>query len=132
VEKLLSSLVDVCDLEKAFLFDVASKIYLATDNQVSSDNTFEVCADMLDVVIDVSCIYGAGDDDAYIYDAASSAVIDVSRGPGEGRVLYLRHISSCLALVCLLSSKSFGRRGVLDYNIDVFRGAFDKAFAGPV
>ena len=47
-----------CMIEKAFLFDVVSKIYIATDSNPVDMQTYELCSDMIDVVIDVSCIYG--------------------------------------------------------------------------
>ncbi len=45
-------------IEKAFLFDVLSKIYIATDSNPVDIQGYELCCDMIDVVIDVSCIYG--------------------------------------------------------------------------
>lgn len=45
-------------IEKAFLFDVVSKIYIATDSSPVDMQSYELCCDMIDVVIDVSCIYG--------------------------------------------------------------------------
>lgn len=44
-------------VEKAFLFDVVSKIYLATDSSPVDMQSFELCCDMIDVVIDLSSIY---------------------------------------------------------------------------
>lgn len=48
-------------IEKAFLFDVVSKIYIATDSSPVDMQSYELCCDMIDVVIDVSCIYGWAD-----------------------------------------------------------------------
>lgn len=45
-------------IEKAFLFDVVSKIYIATDSSPVDMQTYKLCCDMIDVVIDISCIYG--------------------------------------------------------------------------
>jgi Ras-related GTP-binding protein C/D len=47
-----------CHVEKAFLFDMVSKIYIATDSNPVDDRGYELCSDMIDVVFDVSCIYG--------------------------------------------------------------------------
>lgn len=100
LEKLLNTLISNCDMEKSFLFDVVSKIYIASDSNpvrcVSASawfssqrlvgvclsrhacraacpvmawpeqnstcqvdiHIYELCSDMIDVVIDVSCIYG--------------------------------------------------------------------------
>jgi Ras-related GTP-binding protein C/D len=61
------------------LQDVVSKIYLATDSNPVDMQTYELCSDMIDVVIDVSCIYGLkGKDDALAYDADSASVIKLS------------------------------------------------------
>ncbi len=45
-------------MEKAFLIDVVSKIYVATDSAPLDMQTYELCSDMIDVVVDVSSIYG--------------------------------------------------------------------------
>lgn len=44
-------------IEKAFLFDVVSKIYIATDSSPVDMQTYELCCDMIDLVRDNSCIY---------------------------------------------------------------------------
>ena len=45
-------------MEKSYLFDVVSKVYIATDSNPVDMQSYELCSDMIDVVIDVSCIYG--------------------------------------------------------------------------
>jgi Ras-related GTP-binding protein C/D len=45
-------------MDKAFLIDVASKLYIATDSSHVEMQALELCSDMIDVVIDISCIYG--------------------------------------------------------------------------
>lgn len=45
-------------IEKAFLFDVSSKIYIATDSAPVDMQSYELCCDMIDVVLDISSIYG--------------------------------------------------------------------------
>ena len=56
---LLVPLPQNSGIEKAFLFDVVSKIYIATDSSPVDMQSYELCCDMIDVVIDVSCIYGS-------------------------------------------------------------------------
>ena len=46
--------VFVPGIEKAFLFDVVSKIYIATDASLVDMQTYELCCDMIDVVLDIS------------------------------------------------------------------------------
>lgn len=45
-------------MEKVFLIDVVSKIYIATDSSPVDIKNYELCSDMIDVVIDISSIYG--------------------------------------------------------------------------
>jgi Ras-related GTP-binding protein C/D len=47
---------------QVFLIDVISKIYITTDSSPFDSQTYELCGDMIDVVIDVSCIYGMKDE----------------------------------------------------------------------
>ena len=49
----------------SFRFDVISKIYVATDSSPVDMQSYELCCDMIDVVIDVSCIYGLGEQVSY-------------------------------------------------------------------
>ena len=55
---VFSSAIQNSGIEKAFLFDMVSKIYIATDSSPVDMQSYELCCDMIDVVIDVSCIYG--------------------------------------------------------------------------
>jgi hypothetical protein len=82
-------------LEKSFLIDVVSKIYVATDSSPVDMQTYELCSDMIDVVIDVSCIYGMKEDsDGLAYDDKSQSLIKLS----NGMVLYLREVNKCVQL----------------------------------
>ena len=58
LENLLNVLVSTCSMEKAYLFDVASKLYISTDSSPVDSQSVELCSDMIDVVLDVSGIYG--------------------------------------------------------------------------
>ena len=60
LEHLLNVLVSTCSMEKAYLFDVASKLYISTDSSPVDMQSVELCSDMIDVVLDVSGIYGTG------------------------------------------------------------------------
>ena len=85
LENLLNVMVSTCSMEKAYLFDVVSKLYIGGDTGpsdmqsgayeialwwrgvwmvVAHGRSFafsvELCSDMIDVVLDVSGIYGMG------------------------------------------------------------------------
>lgn len=81
------------------------------------------------VVVDVSYIYGMSEMDghgntAVPYDSASTAAIRLN----NGMVLYLREVSSYLALVCVLREEFFMKRSLLDYNINCFKNSLEKVF----
>ena len=66
LENLLNILVSTCAMEKAYLFDVVSKLYVSTDSGPVDMQSVELCSDMIDVVLDVSGIYGLGPSHAAI------------------------------------------------------------------
>ena len=73
LENLLNVLVATCSMEKAYLFDVVSKLYVSTDSGPVDMQSVELCSDMIDVVLDVSGIYGLGPSQKSIQDAAAAA-----------------------------------------------------------
>lgn len=80
LENLLNVLVSTCSMEKAYLFDVVSKLYISTDSGPVDGQSIELCSDMLDVVLDVSSIYGLGPSLA----AHQSKVAYREKGAGVG------------------------------------------------
>ncbi|XP_014225581.1 ras-related GTP-binding protein C [Trichogramma pretiosum] len=123
LENLLNILISNSAIEKAFLFDVVSKIYIATDSSPVDMQSYELCCDMIDVVIDVSCIYGLREE-AAAFDSQSSSLIKLN----NGTILYLREVNKFLALVCILREDNFERQGVIDYNFLCFRNAIQQVF----
>ncbi|XP_063773047.1 ras-related GTP-binding protein D [Pseudophryne corroboree] len=123
LENLLNIFISNSGIEKAFLFDVVSKIYIATDSTPVDMQTYELCCDMIDVVIDISSIYGlkgAGTP----YDRESLAIIKLN----NTTVLYLKEVTKFLALVCFVREESFERKGLIDYNFHCFRKAIQEVF----
>lgn len=122
LEHCLDLLIANSRMEKAFLFDVVSKICIASDAQNVDPQSYELCSDMIDAVIDISCIYGmpgTGSEisSAIACDAKSSCIIHLN----NGTLLYLREVERCLALVCILREENFDRQHLLDHNIKVFK-----------
>ena len=58
LENMLNSLCSKTRIRKAYLFDVLSKIYIASDTSPSDISMYETCSDFIDVVVDVGEIYG--------------------------------------------------------------------------
>jgi hypothetical protein len=125
-------------IEKAFLYDVVSKMYVATDSSPVDMQSYELCCDMIDVVIDISWIYGY---DRFVVeynenvvresriasngypnsrfdrvkDETESFAFDDNSASviklNNGTVLYFREVGHCLAVVCILREENFERRG---------------------
>eukprot|EP00468_Gymnochlora_sp_CCMP2014_P011511 CAMPEP_0167750118 /NCGR_PEP_ID=MMETSP0110_2-20121227/5805_1 /TAXON_ID=629695 /ORGANISM="Gymnochlora sp., Strain CCMP2014" /LENGTH=333 /DNA_ID=CAMNT_0007635387 /DNA_START=107 /DNA_END=1108 /DNA_ORIENTATION=- len=129
LEKLLSGLALSCRVEKAYVFDVISKIYVATDNS-DMDQFYEICSNAIDVVIDVSRIYSIDKDSKEAkaksnenapvpFDAKSGAMMRME----NDYVLHLREVDSYLALVCLMKTNADINSGLLEYNFACFKKA---------
>lgn len=58
LENLLNVLCQNSGIEKAFLFDMLSKIYIATDSSPVDVQSYEICTDFIDVIVDITEIYG--------------------------------------------------------------------------
>ncbi|KAG0182978.1 hypothetical protein DFQ28_006637 [Apophysomyces sp. BC1034] len=58
LENLLNVLCSNSGIDKAYLFDTLTKIYIATDSSPVDMQSYELCSDMIDVIIDIECIYG--------------------------------------------------------------------------
>eukprot|EP01113_Clastostelium_recurvatum_P037421 TRINITY_DN546_c0_g1_i2.p1 TRINITY_DN546_c0_g1~~TRINITY_DN546_c0_g1_i2.p1 ORF type:complete len:416 (+),score=87.46 TRINITY_DN546_c0_g1_i2:110-1249(+) len=126
LENLLDIMIQNSRIEKAFLVDVVSKIYVATDSSPVDMQTYELCSDMIDVVIDVSCIYGLKEGEEGLgYDQESQSIIKLN----NGMVLYLREVNRYLALVCLLREVNFDKHGLIDYNFQCFKKAIEEVFS---
>lgn len=104
--------------------DIYSKLYIATDSSPVESKTYELCADLVELVIDTSCIYGLVElDGASIpFNSQSCSAITLS----SNMVLYLREVCNSVALVCLVREENFSKRSLLDYNINCFRRSLEE------
>lgn len=153
LEALLNSLCSTCHIEKAYLFDIMSKIYIATDTSPTDIGSYEICSDYIDVVIDVSEIYGwprgeDGDDESLTETGNNDAESLITMERKGNNYLYLREINKyvnpkdcpkdcewCqqpnryLALICLMGDDSPAeKKAVIDYNVGVFQAALKQVF----
>lgn len=142
LENLLNILCSNSGIEKAFLFDVLSKIYIATDSSPVDMQSYEICSDYIDVIVDVSEIYGydrkpQGQVSSPTSEAPSEAQQEQEEATVEassiirlqnGMVLYLREINKYLALICLMRKDSIEKQGLVDFNVQVFQNALQRVF----
>lgn len=125
LEELLNLFVQKTRIEKAFLFDVVSKIYIATDSSPVDMQSYELCCDMIDVVIDVSCIYGLSDDpEKSAFDSRSASVIKLN----NSTVLYMKEVSKVLAMACIFRTENYAVPGFIDHNFNVIKGCIERVF----
>ncbi|VDO24335.1 unnamed protein product [Haemonchus placei] len=127
LERLLDIFNQGSNVEKSFLFDVASKIYIATDTTPVEMAAYELCCDMIDVTIDISGIYGVREKDGEVmspFDDNSYAVIRLK----TDQVMFLRQLNKHLALVCVIRGENFEKQGLIDYNFNCFKEGIEKVF----
>lgn len=132
LSSLLENLSTYCKFEKAYLFDVYNKIYLAIDASPMEEQFYEICSDMIDVVLDMSGIYGDNHlnniDNPFDDNSYSLIKINNSKGDGSKSLLYLRFIDANLALISIINDDNFERQHLIDYNIKWFKEAVKEIF----
>ena len=57
LENLINTLTNNCGFEKTYLFDILSKIYIASDTGPVDMASYEMCSDYVDVIVDISELY---------------------------------------------------------------------------
>lgn len=57
-EALLNTTMASCRFEKVYLFDVISKIYIASDTTPVDFRSYELCSDFINIIVDLSEVYG--------------------------------------------------------------------------
>ena len=82
LNSLLNALISSCTMEKSYLVDVVTKLYIATDSNPIDTKTYELCTDLVDVVIDVSHIYWVSKTTGQLiaFDDKSTAAIRLNTG----------------------------------------------------
>jgi len=122
LESLLDNFNTVSGLERTFLSDMATKIFLATDRGTASavgggeEYKYDLCSDMMDLVTDVLSIYTASEE-------GEPPCIESEIRLGNGIVLYMYAVTPQLVLLCLIKESTFAKRGLLSYNFECLRKA---------
>ncbi|KJZ76008.1 GTP-binding protein gtr2 [Hirsutella minnesotensis 3608] len=132
LESMLTNLCRTCRFEKAYLFDVLSKIYIATDNATADMASYEICSDYIDVIIDITEVYGTWqrsdksrkkletepwnsklEDQIGCSTAESCLVLHDSNKP-----IMLREVDRYLALVAIMKDDSYDRMPLVNMNVE--------------
>jgi Ras-related GTP-binding protein C/D len=117
IEQLLDMIVSTCRLEKAVLFDLVSKITFGSDSSQIDSGTFALMQDLLEVIIDMIGIYGAGGD-------VKNTTCNIALSNGE--MLFMKLIEKNLALVSIVKADNFDKTYLLNHNVGAFRKALTK------
>jgi Ras-related GTP-binding protein C/D len=126
---MLDTLISRSKIQKAFLFDVISKIYISTDSNPVNMQHYEICSELIEVMIDVTCIYGVDEEGGTKFDKKSSSIIKLaSSNQQDNIVLYMREVDKNLALVCLINQREIHKQHLINYNIDRFKEGLKKIF----
>lgn len=134
LENMLNLLVQHSCVEKAFLCDLNSKIYIATDSSPVDPLTYEACMDFIDVTLDLDMLYGEPHDfSPQPPDFTDSTATDPANPPPYGRAritsaskmndgitIYLSQMIRGLGLLCFIRSQTQNQVLLLEYNADIF------------
>ncbi|KAL2124349.1 hypothetical protein VTJ04DRAFT_714 [Mycothermus thermophilus] len=133
LEAMLTNLCRTCRFEKAYLFDVNTKIYIATDSTPEDMASYEICSDFVDVIIDFTEVYGSWgrtkqwrdrlegepwcqplEDQVACEWAESGMVLADAQRP-----IMLREVDRFLALVAIMKEGSYDKMPQINMNVDV-------------
>lgn len=147
LENLLNILCQHSGIEKAFLFDINSKIYVATDSSPVDPLTYEVCTDFIDVTMDLDGLYdepgsarvlteydpsgaaGAGGDTLVAAAKAKLRQLKSISKMHNGIVLYLCQMIRGLALVGFIRSETTQKMALIDYNVEIFSQGLQRIWS---
>ncbi|KAH6661383.1 Gtr1/RagA G domain-containing protein [Truncatella angustata] len=133
LEAMLTNLCRTCRFEKAYLFDVLSKIYIATDSAPADMASYEICSDYIDVIIDLTEVYGSwprsqgyrelleGEPwNQKLEDQVASNWAESCMVLTDGnRPIMLREVDKYLALVAIMKEDSYDKMPLVNMNVDV-------------
>lgn len=129
LENLINTLGNNCGFEKTYLFDVLSKIYIASDTRPVDMACYEMCSDYIDVIVDVSELYSwdhperrpKGDQ---IQEAESHVVLH------DDTMIHLMEMNKYLCLVSVIRNReSKEKRGLIDLNCRTFQDGLNEVFS---
>ncbi|KAL8860810.1 MAG: hypothetical protein Q9178_002840 [Gyalolechia marmorata] len=127
-ETLLDTVAASCRFQKVYIFEIVSKVYIASDTKPSDLASYELCSDFINAIGDLNDMYSwrrapsmSLNDDERAQDIESQtaeAVVCSARG----NTVYLRGLNDLLAFVGVSKEPNFQKeKAMVDYNIQMFQ-----------
>jgi Ras-related GTP-binding protein C/D len=129
LENMMNTLVNSSGMSKAYLFDILTKVYVASDTRPVDMEVYEMCADFIDVTVDVTDLYGherthglvLGDQ---MEETESSITLH------DGTMVYLKEMNRYLCLVTVIKNpEAKDKKGLIDYNVHCFQDSLNEVLA---
>ena len=124
-ESLLDNVKASCRFEKVYLFDVWSKIYIASDSTPIDLSAYELCSDYINFIVDLSEVYGWERD----WTAEEQEKVKQLEKEGaesmctnfKGHSLYLREVDRNLSFIGITKADFEKEKPMIDHNVKALR-----------
>lgn len=136
VDNLMTAVCASSGIEKAFLVDLKSKLFWATDSSVLDLVTYEVCIDFIDVSMDLDALYlpknnnsvkaDSGDDNLTTDDANDRPPLRSVSRMHNGIALYLNQMMKGMAFLAFIRGESPQKLTLVDYNAEIVRQGLQR------
>ncbi|KKA20181.1 hypothetical protein T310_5793 [Rasamsonia emersonii CBS 393.64] len=129
LENLINILANNCGFEKTYLFDVLSKIYIASDTRPVDMACYEMCSDYIDVIVDISELYSWDHPDRkpkgeQMREAESHVILH------DHSMIHLMEMNKYLCLVSVIRNpEAKEKKGLIDMNCRIFQDALNEIFS---
>lgn len=150
LENLINILVNNCGFEKTYLFDVLSKIYIASDTRPVDMACYEMCSDYIDVIVDISELYSWDHPDrkpkgdqmreaeshVMLHDGSMIHLMEMNKYVSLlysyflFKIMFVLTLSRYLCLVSVIRNPEAGdKKGLIDMNCRTFQNALNEVFS---
>ncbi|EEQ89628.2 small monomeric GTPase [Blastomyces dermatitidis ER-3] len=135
LENLINILANNSGMEKTYLFDVLSKIYIASDTRPVDMACYEMCSDYIDVIVDVSELYSWDHPErkpkgTQIPEAESHVVL---HDKSMIHLMEMNKYGAHFLYLCLVSviknADAKDKKGLIDMNCRTFQAALNEVFS---
>ena len=145
LENLINTLTNNCGFEKTYLFDVLSKIYVASDTGPVDMAYYEMCSDYVDVIVDISELYSwdhpqrrpkgeqmfEAESQVILHDKTMIYLMEMNKyvvHPISSRLIDKTSRFLCLVAV-IKNPEARDKKGLIDMNCRTFQEALNQVFA---